>query len=86
MKAKLVIEAGAGEPFEQDIEVAPGDRLIFKFEAVANPDEMMRIAAERIQEFFEGKARFILLPHEVSVIRVRAHSETATSENGESEK
>lgn len=78
MKAKLVIEAVNGEPFEQDIEVAAGDHLIFKIHAPARPAELAEIA-NRIQRFFDGVSGYILLPSEVSVIQVRSADEEPAS-------
>ena len=71
MKVNLIIEAEKGEPFEQEIEVAEGDHLIFKIAAPARPDEIDEVA-KRIQRFFDGGARFILIPPEISILRVRA--------------
>lgn len=71
MKVNLIIEPEKGDPFEQEIEVGDGDRLIFRVGAPAGPQEI-EMMAERIQEFLAGEAKFLVIPEEVSIIRVRA--------------
>lgn len=71
MKVNLIVEPEKGEPFEQEIEVAEGDHLIFKIHEPARSDELAEVA-KRIQRFFDGGSRFILLPESISIVKVRA--------------
>lgn len=74
MKATLIVEGTVGEAFEQEIEIAEGDRLIFKIDAPARKNEMEEVA-KRIQRFFDGASKFLVIDKSISVIRVRTSEE-----------
>ena len=70
IKGKLVIETEHGKPFIKDIEIAEGDKLILKTRKDVAVD-VLEGMAKIVSAFLTGKSKFLILNHDVDIIRIR---------------